>query len=113
AMARGFNPDSATSQFFINLSDNKFLNFYKPDPHYMGYCVFGKVIRGLGVVEQIGKTSTQPIGKHLNVPLSEVVIQKVTMLEVPVTPETRVLPASLDTPSTPKAKSAIKGKKRG
>lgn len=109
AMARTFEPDSATSQFFINLQDNKFLNYYKPDPHYIGYCVFGKVIRGMDVVESIGQLPTKSVGQYTNVPQQAVIIEKVALLEKPIEGGTEA--------SSPKksksSKPASKGKKRG
>lgn len=111
AMARSFQPDSATSQFFINLDDNKFLNFHKPDPHYIGYAVFGKVIRGFDVVKKIGQTPTQTVGVHKNVPVQPIIIEKAALLEKPVTAEPEVIPNSL--PKSESIKTATKGKKRG
>jgi len=111
AMARSFQPDSATSQFFINLDDNKFLNFYKPDPHYIGYAVFGKVIRGFDVVKKIGQAPTQTVGVHKDVPVQPIVIEKAALLEKPVVAEPEVLPNSL--PKAESTKTATKGKKRG
>lgn len=108
AMARSFQPDSATSQFFINLDDNKFLNFYKPEPHYIGYAVFGKVIRGFDVVKKIGQTPTQKVGEYEDVPVQPVIIESAALLDKPVVAELEKLPQSL-----PKSKStnlAIKGK---
>ena len=58
AMARTMVVDSATSQFFINLVDNAFLNFRAPTPQYYGYAVFGKVTEGMDVVDRIAKTTT-------------------------------------------------------
>lgn len=110
SMARAFDPDSATSQFFINIADNKFLNFYKPDPHYYGYCVFGKVIRGMDVIQRIGQLPTTAVGPHANVPLQPVIIEKVSMLDKPVQAETPTAGNKLPSSST---KPASKGKKRG
>jgi peptidyl-prolyl cis-trans isomerase A (cyclophilin A) len=109
AMARAFEPNSARSQFFINLSDNKFLNFYKPDPAYFGYCVFGKVIRGMTIVEKMAKIPTRSVGKFDNVPVENVVIEKVSTLDTPVEPEQPVRAV----PTPPSSKPALKGKKRG
>jgi len=80
AMARSRDPNSATSQFFINLVDNDTLNYPNPDGH--GYTVFGKVIKGMEVVTRIGGVATGP-GKppHLNVPLKPVVIERVTVVK--------------------------------
>ena len=78
AMARTMIVDSATSQFFINLTDNNsFLNFKsKTDAEY-GYCVFGKVIEGMDVVDKIAKVQTGFAGRHQNVPTEPVVILSV------------------------------------
>ena len=111
AMARSFDPDSATSQFFINLDDNKFLNFHKPDPHYIGYAVFGKVIRGFDIVKKIGQTPTQTVGVHKDVPVQPIVIEKAAVLETPVVAEPEVLPNSL--PKSESIKTATKGTNRG
>jgi peptidyl-prolyl cis-trans isomerase A (cyclophilin A) len=102
---------NATSQFFINLDDNKFLNFYKPDPHYIGYAVFGKVIRGFDVVKKIGQAPTQTVGVHKDVPVQPIVIEKAALLDKPVVAEPEVLPNSL--PKAESTKTATKGKKRG
>lgn len=82
AMARTFDPNSGTSQFFINLEDNKFLNYYKPDPHYIGYAVFGKVIQGMDVVERIGQVPTRTAGQHADVPVEPVVIENISRMAV-------------------------------
>ena len=74
AMARTNNPNSATSQFFINTADNGFLN---KSPMNAGYAVFGKVIKGMDVVDKIEKVSTGNEGMHQNVPETPVVIQSV------------------------------------
>ena len=79
AMARTMVVDSATSQFFINLVDNDFLNFRAPTPQYYGYAVFGKVTDGMDVVDKIAKVKTGFAGPHQNVPEEPVVIRKVTV----------------------------------
>jgi peptidyl-prolyl cis-trans isomerase A (cyclophilin A) len=112
AMARKFNPDSATSQFFINLSDNKILNYYRSEPDLMGYCVFGRVIRGMSVAEKIGQSTTQMVGKMGGVPVEPIVIQKATLLETPIIAEQQQTKA-METPSATPAQSTKKGKKRG
>lgn len=71
AMARRQDPDSATAQFFINLTDNAFLN---ASPGKPGYTVFGKVVIGMDVVERIAKTSTSVRGIFQDVPLQDIVI---------------------------------------
>ena len=79
AMARTMIVDSATSQFFINLVDNDFLDFQSPTPQGFGYAVFGAVTDGLEVVDAIAKVSTGFAGPHQNVPEEPVVIRKVTV----------------------------------
>ena len=112
AMARKLNPNSATSQFFINLGDNKTLNYYRPEPDLMGYCVFGKVIRGMSIARQIGLVRTGPAGKMSNVPNEPIVIQGAALLDSPVL-------AEQEAERTPRAKtgssskSVKKGKTRG
>lgn len=79
AMARTMDPNSATSQFFINLVDNAFLDFTAPTVHGYGYTVFGCVTDGLEVVDAIAKVRTGSVGPHENVPTDAVVIKKVTI----------------------------------
>ena len=81
AMARTNDPNSATSQFFINLKDNDFLNHTAPSPQGWGYTVFGKVTDGMDVVESIEKVKTGNNHGHQDVPLMEVIIRKVTVEE--------------------------------
>ena len=78
AMARTMVVDSATSQFFINLVDNGFLDFSSPTPQGFGYAVFGKVTSGMDVVDAIAKVKTGDAGPHQNVPAKAVVIKKVS-----------------------------------
>jgi len=80
AMARTQVVDSATAQFFINLKDNDFLNHRDDSARGYGYAVFGKVIKGMDVVEKIGKVKTGAKGFHRDVPLEPVVIEKATVL---------------------------------
>jgi peptidyl-prolyl cis-trans isomerase B (cyclophilin B) len=77
AMARTSIPDSATSQFFINASNNDFLNF--PGQDGWGYCVFGKVTDGIDVVDKIQKVATGNSGGHQDVPREPVIILNVTV----------------------------------
>ena len=77
AMARTMDPNSATSQFFINLVDNDFLDFTAPTTQGYGYAVFGVVTDGLEVVDAIAKVRTGSVGPHENVPEDAVVIKKV------------------------------------
>ena len=79
AMARTPNPHSATAQFFINVKDNGFLNYSAPTSQGWGYCVFGKVVEGLDVVQSIEKVSTTSRAGHQDVPTEDVVIEKVTI----------------------------------
>ena len=79
AMARTMVVDSATSQFFINLVDNAFLDFQNPTPQGFGYAVFGKVVDGMDVVDQIAKVKTGFSGPHQNVPEEAIVIKKVVV----------------------------------
>jgi len=77
AMARTMDPNSATAQFFINLVDNDFLNFTGPDVQGYGYAVFGKVIEGLDVVDDIASVKTGMAAGHQDVPEDDIVILSV------------------------------------
>jgi peptidyl-prolyl cis-trans isomerase B (cyclophilin B) len=79
AMARTSVPDSASSQFFINVSDNDFLNHTAPTPSGWGYCVFGKVVEGMDVVDTIKAVPTTSRAGHQDVPVEPVVILKATV----------------------------------
>ena len=74
AMARTNDPHSATSQFFINVGDNDFLDHTSPSAQGWGYCVFGKVVAGQDVVDKIKGVATGNSGFHQNVPKDDVVI---------------------------------------
>jgi peptidyl-prolyl cis-trans isomerase B (cyclophilin B) len=76
AMARTPDPHSASSQFFINLSDNGFLDFTAPTSDGWGYCVFGRVTEGTEVVDKIRKVKTGSRAGHQDVPVNDVVIEK-------------------------------------
>ncbi len=76
AMARTGDPHSATAQFFINVKDNAFLNHTAPSGQGWGYCVFGKVVEGMDVVDKIKGVKTGSKGFHQDVPVEDVVIQK-------------------------------------
>ena len=80
AMARTSDPHSATAQFFINVNDNKSLNYRSPDPQGIGYTVFGKVVSGMDVVQKIAKSSTGSSGMHQNVPKEAVVIKSAAIV---------------------------------
>jgi peptidyl-prolyl cis-trans isomerase B (cyclophilin B) len=81
AMARTMEVDSATSQFFINLVNNDFLDFTAPTQRGFGYAVFGKVVDGMEVVDAIAKVKTGFKGPHQNVPEEAIVIRKVVVSE--------------------------------
>jgi peptidyl-prolyl cis-trans isomerase B (cyclophilin B) len=75
AMARTPDPHSATAQFFINLSNNDFLNYSSATPQGWGYCVFGKVVEGQDVVDKIRKVRTGSNAGHQDVPTDDVIIE--------------------------------------
>ncbi|UOO81143.1 peptidyl-prolyl cis-trans isomerase [Uruburuella testudinis] len=81
AMARTAAPNSATSQFFINVANNDSLNFRSKTPQGYGYTVFGKVTGGMDVVNRIAKVQTTNQAYHQNVPLRPVVIQKISIIK--------------------------------
>ncbi len=74
AMARTMDPHSATAQFFINVANNDFLDFRSPSPQFYGYCVFGKVVEGMDVVNKIKGVKTGGRAGHQDVPKEDVVI---------------------------------------
>ncbi|MDD3353904.1 peptidylprolyl isomerase [Zoogloea sp.] len=78
AMARTQNPHSASAQFFINLEDNRALNY--PSPDGWGYAVFGKVTQGMDVVRKIGNEPTTTRGFHRDVPATPIIIQSIRQL---------------------------------
>ena len=81
AMARTSEPNSATAQFFINVADNKFLNFRSPDMQGIGYTVFGKVVSGMDVVDKIAKAPTGAGGPFpKDVPTTPVIINKAVVV---------------------------------
>ena len=79
AMARTSDPHSATSQFFINVADNDFLNFTAPTPTGWGYCVFGRVTEGMDVVDTIKGTATTSRNGHQDVPVNDIIITGVRL----------------------------------
>lgn len=78
AMARTSAPHSASSQFFINVAKNDFLNHTAPTGSGWGYCVFGKVVEGMDVVDKIKGVQTTSLKGHQDVPSSNVVIERAT-----------------------------------
>ncbi len=81
AMARTPDPHSASAQFFINVKDNKFLDFTAPNTQGYGYCVFGKVVEGMDVVDEIKGVETGSQGGHQDVPVEDVIIESVEVEE--------------------------------
>lgn len=81
AMARTGDPHSASSQFFINVKDNDFLNFSSESPSGWGYCVFGRVVEGMDVVDKIRKVPTTTRQGHQDVPQDNVIIETTTVTE--------------------------------
>lgn len=81
AMARTMEPHSASSQFFINVNNNTFLDFRSESLDGWGYCVFGEVVEGMDVVNKIKGVSTGSYGMHQDVPLEDVVITGTTIAE--------------------------------
>lgn len=81
AMARTMIPHSASSQFFINVKDNEFLNFKSEDTYGWGYAVFGKVVSGLDVVDKIKQVKTRSHAGHDDVPVEAVVIETAAIIE--------------------------------
>ena len=79
AMARTMAPHSASSQFFINVADNDFLNY--PGQDGWGYCVFGEVVNGQDVVDQIQSVETLNLGGQADVPANAIVINKAFIKE--------------------------------
>jgi peptidyl-prolyl cis-trans isomerase B (cyclophilin B) len=80
AMARTSDPHSATAQFFINVANNDFLNFKSETPQGWGYCVFGKVVAGLEVVNKISHVKTTNRAGHQDVPELPVIIENVEVV---------------------------------
>ena len=81
AMARTSDPHSATAQFFINTVDNDFLNFRSKDTMGWGYCVFGKVVEGMDVVDKIEGTRASTRGFFRDVPVEDIVIESAKILD--------------------------------
>lgn len=81
AMARTNDPNSASSQFFINVKDNDFLNFTGENMQGWGYAVFGKVVDGMETVDKIETAPTHNHGFHQDVPVDAVIMNKVTVIQ--------------------------------
>ncbi|MES2182451.1 MAG: peptidylprolyl isomerase [Pseudomonadota bacterium] len=84
AMARTNDPDSATAQFFINLENNRFLNYQGQEPDLIGYCVFGRVLKGMDVVREIASTPTGNKGGFSDVPKATILIQQIKLNTAPL-----------------------------
>ncbi|MDD7805291.1 MAG: peptidylprolyl isomerase [Endozoicomonas sp. (ex Botrylloides leachii)] len=80
AMARTMDPHSATAQFFINVSDNNFLNHTSETSDGWGYAVFGKVSKGMDIVEKIAKVKTISRAGHQDVPVEDIVIESAELI---------------------------------
>ena len=81
AMARTSDPHSATAQFFINVNDNKFLDHTAPSGQGWGYTVFGKVVNGMDVINSIKEVATGNNMGHQDVPVEDVIIEKMEIVE--------------------------------
>ena len=81
AMARTNDPHSATAQFFINAANNDFLNFSSPTPNGWGYCVFGKVVNGMDVVDKIKTQATGNKMGHQDVPVEDITIDSAEIID--------------------------------
>ncbi|MCO6560527.1 MAG: peptidylprolyl isomerase, partial [Gilliamella sp.] len=79
AMARTSEINSATSQFFINVVNNDFLNYKSPEQY--GYAVFGKVTKGMDIVDKIVSVPTKRVGPHQNVPVEPIYIKKAIVIK--------------------------------
>ena len=81
AMARTSEPHSASAQFFINVADNDFLNVTSPTARGWGYCVFGKVVEGTAIVDQLRSVATTTRAGHQDVPAEDVLITRAEVVE--------------------------------
>ncbi|PHN65933.1 cyclophilin [Pseudomonas sp. ICMP 8385] len=81
AMARTQNPDSAAAQFFINFSNNSFLNYSSSTPQGWGYAVFGEVTEGQNVVDEIQKTRTGKKSMYSDVPVTDIIITEAKIIQ--------------------------------
>jgi len=114
SMARAAAPDSATSQFYINLKDNSFLDRAKA-PDKVGYAVFGRVVDGMDVIDKISRVKTGPRGIHNDVPLEPIIIRAVRRatefslaLSGPLTPGKLItITAQVDFPSAGQALTLV------
>lgn len=116
AMARAYDINSATSQFFINVERNLFLNHHKPEPDYYGYAVFGKVIQGMDVVNKIAALRTTTAGPYFQeVPVQNVTIDDVKLISEVVAappPKAKIKPKPKTQRSSKKLSSSAKKKNK-
>ena len=98
ALARGNNPNSATSQFFINVKDNPGLDFPGQDGY--GYTVFGKVIKGQDVVDKIKGVVVDDHGVFQNLPVKPIIVTSATLLKTHIVPVVPVVPAAAAVPAS-------------
>ena len=89
AMARTSNPHSATSQFFINVADNSFLDHKNKTTSGWGYCVFGRVVKGMEIVKTIENVPTAMRSGRRDVPVESVVIERASVMEKPKPSKTK------------------------
>jgi len=80
AMARTTDPHSATAQFFINVTDNDFLNHTAPNSKGWGYAVFGKIVDGMDILDKIRAVATGSAGGHQDVPVDDIIIESVEVV---------------------------------
>jgi peptidyl-prolyl cis-trans isomerase A (cyclophilin A)/peptidyl-prolyl cis-trans isomerase B (cyclophilin B) len=114
AMARSYDPDSATAQFFVNLDDNKYLNFHRPHPDYYGYCVFGKVINGMDIAKKIGAAPTASGGPfETDVPVQPVIIEEIALTTTASPDGAKVAEAATPTKTRKKSLKRKKEKTHG
>ncbi|MCF6217406.1 MAG: peptidylprolyl isomerase [Gammaproteobacteria bacterium] len=81
AMARTPDPHSASSQFFINVANNSFLNFSSATAEGYGYCVFGKIVDGMEIISEIEGVETGTVSGHQNVPVDDIIIESIDIIE--------------------------------
>ena len=114
SMARAYDPDSATAQFFINLDDNKFLNHHRPQPDYYGYCVFGKVVKGMDIAKKIGALPTAAGGPFTaDVPVEPVVIEEMVLASASSTDNPKAVETAAPAKSRKKTPQSKKEKTHG
>ena len=98
AMARTSDPHSATAQFFINISDNDFLNFKSETTNGFGYSVFGRVYDGLEIVDAIKTVETTSRGGHSDVPVDDIILEKATVVSPFTAASSPAFPDSASSP---------------